>query len=243
MSTLSPSSQATPTKPSLPIDLLPIDLARLVSQAHPALLLAAYYIRFPVLVADPVSTLLQTLLPVAAIQVVYAVICLPAVGSNAKPALVKKAKLNASKKGAEPSQVTGKAFTAIFSLLLSLLTTLPLFALQILFGAPVTSHLPHTALSSAHISLLALFPLFYVHGTSASKWREIVSIYSPIDEVFGGSLGALLGAWLGAVPIPLDWDRAWQAWPITVVTGAYIGYGVGKMVGGWLLRGKRVEFE
>ena len=27
----------------------------------------------------------------------------------------------------------------------------------------------------------------------------------PIDEVFGAALGTLIGAWLGAVPIPLDW--------------------------------------
>ncbi|CZR53100.1 related to GPI-anchor biosynthesis protein PIG-F [Phialocephala subalpina] len=241
MSSLAPSSQPAPTKPSLPIDLLPTNLARLVSQAHPALLLAAYYIRFPALVADPVSTLLQSLLPVAVIQIAYAVTCLPAVGAGAKP-VAKKVKLNAPKKGGE-SQVGRKAFTAILSLLLTLFTTLPLFTLQILFGAPLTTHLPHTLLSSAHLALLSLFPLFYVHGTSASKWREIISIYSPIDEVFGGSVGAFIGAWLGAVPIPLDWDREWQAWPITVVTGAYLGYGVGKVVGGWVLKGKRVEFD
>ncbi len=27
----------------------------------------------------------------------------------------------------------------------------------------------------------------------------------PFDEVFGGTVGTFLGAWLGAVPIPLDW--------------------------------------
>jgi GPI ethanolamine phosphate transferase 2/3 subunit F len=27
----------------------------------------------------------------------------------------------------------------------------------------------------------------------------------PIDEVFGAALGTVLGGWLGAVPIPLDW--------------------------------------
>jgi phosphatidylinositol glycan class F len=109
MSPLSPISQSSPPKPSLPIELLPNDLARLVSQAHPALLLAAYYIRFPALVADPVSTLLQSLAPVAAIQIIYAVTCLPHVGSSSKPVVVKKVKLNAPKRG-EQSEVTGKAF-------------------------------------------------------------------------------------------------------------------------------------
>lgn len=110
MSPLSPTSQSSPPKPSLPIELLPNDLARLVSQAHPALLLAAYYIRFPALVADPVSTLLHSLAPVAAVQIIYAVTCLPHVGSGcSKSAVGKKVKLNAPKKG-ETYEVTGKAF-------------------------------------------------------------------------------------------------------------------------------------
>lgn len=71
----------------------------------------------------------------------------------------------------------------------------------------------------------------------------MLSVYSPLDEVFGAAVGAFLGAWLGAVPIPLDWDREWQRWPITVVTGAYVGYVLGKVVGGWLVRGKRIEFD
>ncbi len=109
MSSIAPSSQSSLDKPSLPIDILPTDLARLVSQAHPALLLAAYYIRFPALVADPVPTLLQSLLPVALIQVAYAVTCLPAVGSSTKPT-GKKVKLNVPKKGAEQSPIALKAF-------------------------------------------------------------------------------------------------------------------------------------
>lgn len=91
--------------------------------------------------------------------------------------------------------------------------------------------------------MLAIFPLIYVHGSDGAKWREIASVYSPIDEVFGASIGSFLGAWLGAVPIPLDWDRDWQKWPITIVTGAYAGYLVGKLAGGWLLKGKKIEFD
>lgn len=69
-------------------------------------------------------------------------------------------------------------------------------------------------------------------------------MYAPIDEVFGAAFGCALGAWLGAVPIPLDWDREWQKWPVTVVTGAFGGYVVGKFIGGFAgLRGKRIELE
>jgi phosphatidylinositol glycan class F len=133
--------------------------------------------------------------------------------------------------------------TVFFALLLSLFSIPILAAIQILFGAPITSHLPHTILSSAHIALLAIFPLIYVHGADSQKWREVVSAYSPLDEVFGGALGAFLGAWVGAVPIPLDWDREWQKWPVTIVTGAYLGYTIGKIAGGWIFRGKKIELS
>lgn len=95
---------------------------------------------------------------------------------------------------------------ALLSLLLSLTLGTPLLAvLLILFGAPLTTHLPHTLLCAAHISLLAALPLVYVHGVDGSRWREAVALLLPVDEVYGGSLGALIGAWVGAVPIPLDW--------------------------------------
>jgi len=110
MASTSPTDTTHPTKPSLPVELLPNDLARIVSQAHPALLLSAYYLRFPALVADPVSTLLHSLLPVAVIQIAYAVICLPAVGSTSKP--VKKIKPG-SKKTPEPS--SAKTLVALTS--------------------------------------------------------------------------------------------------------------------------------
>lgn len=96
MSSAGASPQVITIKPSLPIELLPNDLARIFSQIHPAILLSAFYLRFPALVADPTSTLLSTLLPLAAVQILYAVVCLPAVGSNTK--VVKKVKLNAPKK-------------------------------------------------------------------------------------------------------------------------------------------------
>ena len=64
-----------------------------------------------------------------------------------------------------------------------------------------------------------------------------------MDQVFGASLGTLVGAWAGAVPIPLDWDREWQKWPITIVTGAYIGYALGTYLGGYVFRGVRIKIE
>jgi GPI ethanolamine phosphate transferase 2/3 subunit F len=93
---------------------------------------------------------------------------------------------------------------------------------------------------SATLALLALFPLFYVRGVDAGSWLAIGSALAPFDETFGGCAGALFGAWLGAVPIPLDWDREWQKWPVTILAGLYGGYIVGKLLGGSLLFGKKM---
>ena len=38
-------------------------------------------------------------------------------------------------------------------------------------------------------------------------------------------------------------DREWQKWPITIVTGAYLGWGIGRFAGGYLFRGKRIKFD
>ncbi|KAF9419313.1 kinesin-like protein Klp8 [Podila epigama] len=42
---------------------------------------------------------------------------------------------------------------------------------------------------------------------------------------------AIFGAWLGAIVIPLDWDRPWQAWPVPCVLGAFLFYMIGTIIG------------
>ena len=38
-------------------------------------------------------------------------------------------------------------------------------------------------------------------------------------------------------------DREWQKWPVTIVTGAYIGFAIGKLVGGTIAKGKKIMFD
>ena len=140
------------------------------------------------------------------------------------------------------TRLTFSTQPSILSLLLSLsIPTLPLFAILILFGAPLTSHHQHTLLLASHISVLACQPLFFIHGVSARIWQEVLSAAVPFDVVWGGSIGCVVGAWIGAVPIPLDWDREWQKWPVTIVVGAYVGFVVGRYAGEYLLKGRRIE--
>lgn len=77
--------------------------------------------------------------------------------------------------------------------------------LLVLFGAPLTTHNAETVLCAAHMALLASTALIYVHGVDGAVWREVWAFARPADAVWGGALGTALGAWFGAVPIPLDW--------------------------------------
>lgn len=79
-----------------------------------------------------------------------------------------------------------------------------------------------------------------MRGVDGEALLALAGAYAPLDETFGGLVGAVLGAWLGAVPIPLDWDREWQKWPVTIVTGMYVGHALGARVVGSLFFGKRM---
>ena len=113
----------------------------------------------------------------------------------------------------------------------------------ILFGAPSTTLLARTFLFSLFVSLLTFLPIAKACKT-VSEGLEMVQRAMfrdrPRDEkearVFGMVYGTCIGAWLGALPIPLDWDEPWQAWPFTVYYGALAGWSVGRVVGPWALK-------
>ncbi|KAL8689966.1 MAG: hypothetical protein Q9218_004482 [Villophora microphyllina] len=184
---------------------------------------------------------------VAGLQMVYVVLCLPTAKAGVLPKTTtngpRKAKPGA-KRTNQGNDLVGKIVPALLSTLLTLLPATPLLmTLLILFGAPLTTHFAHNILLATHMALLAFLPLFYVYGVDGKMWREILSASLPWDGVWGGTVGTVVGAWCGAVPIPLDWDREWQKWPVTIVTGAYIGWAVGRLAGEFLFKGKRIEFD
>ncbi|OTB09050.1 hypothetical protein M426DRAFT_316343 [Hypoxylon sp. CI-4A] len=219
------------------VRILPSSEAQVIRHLHPALLLSLFLIRFNALVADPVKTMTSSIPIVAVIQAVYAVTCLPPAGSQGvKPA--KKLRPGEKKKSGSEAVGPNIAVTTLVALILSVIATLGLHVILVLFGAPFLTHVSHTLLCSAHLAVLGLFPLFYTRGVSSKDWLEILSAAAPSDEAFGGLVGACLGAWLGAVPIPLDWDREWQKWPVTILCGIYAGYLAGKLLGGTIVFGR-----
>lgn len=45
------------------------------------------------------------------------------------------------------------------------------------------------------------------------------------------AVGAVLGAWAGALPMALDWDRPWQAWPLAPLVASCAGFIAGGYAG------------
>ncbi|KAG5974970.1 hypothetical protein E4U55_007922 [Claviceps digitariae] len=245
-----PSQQPTPettkkppttnnSKPAiLPIPLLDNPLSKSLALLRPVLLLALLVARFNDLVTDPVPALQYALPLVAALQTGYVLICLPVAGFQTS----KKVRPGDHKKRAAIGGNTHNAVsTAILALLLTAMVTPIIHILFILFGAPFLTHAPHTLLCAAHFSLLTAYPIFYTRGSDAQAWTAVVSASAPLDETFGALAGAVLGAWLGAVPIPLDWDREWQKWPVTILVGLYAGSLLGSALSGRLFYGKTWE--
>jgi phosphatidylinositol glycan class F len=126
----------------------------------------------------------------------------------------------------------------------TLLAIGPLYAIIVLFGAPILDHGLQTLLLSCLVSLLAVFTPAYALGLPSFKsgtsafasrlaWIRLFSEFTPRNPIETAILypvvGAVTGAWSGAIPLALDWDRPWQKWPLTPTLGAVLGYVVGSL--------------
>ncbi|KAH9997006.1 GPI biosynthesis protein family Pig-F-domain-containing protein [Russula vinacea] len=129
--------------------------------------------------------------------------------------------------------------------------SLALYVVIILFGAPFIEYVPHTALLASLLAIYAIFPPAYVLGPprlglpflSASTGDAVVQndhwvrIFAEREArkpheraLLYPTYGTLLGAWVGVIPIGLDWDRPWQAYPLTPAAGASLGYIIGALL-------------
>ncbi|KAM3316125.1 hypothetical protein ACQJBY_034319 [Aegilops geniculata] len=108
----------------------------------------------------------------------------------------------------------------------------------IVLGAPVgIKYWIATIYWSSLMSLFTFVPAACVFGASKVDWQNALShsIYCTSSNVVdfmisAPSHGAVIGAWLGAWPMPLDWEKSWQEWPICVTYGAIAGHVIGMLV-------------
>ncbi|KAL0575797.1 Glycosylphosphatidylinositol (GPI) anchor assembly protein [Marasmius crinis-equi] len=125
------------------------------------------------------------------------------------------------------------------ALLFTVAGSVPVHILLVLLGAPLTSHVPQTFFLALTLSTLMFFTPAFVFGlpSLSSKTESLLirltwvrlfsefSIRTPVERAMAyPAFGAALGCWIGAIPIALDWDRPWQAWPLTSLFGAVVGY-------------------
>ncbi|KAF7366784.1 p-loop containing nucleoside triphosphate hydrolase protein [Mycena sanguinolenta] len=99
-----------------------------------------------------------------------------------------------------------------------------LHVVLVLLGAPLLSHVWQTYLLALLLSILIVFPPAYTIGTprdSLVAWLTWVRIFA---EFSARCSTPPSGAWLGVIPIALDWDRPWQAYPLPPALGSLAGY-------------------
>ncbi|CAL5440440.1 unnamed protein product [Camellia sinensis] len=84
------------------------------------------------------------------------------------------------------------------------------------------------SLVTVDVIVYRVVPAVSVFGLSWTDWQRIFAHTKPsgsIDYmVCLPAHGAVIGAWFGAWPMPLDWERPWQEWPICVSNGVIARY-------------------
>ncbi|THV05325.1 hypothetical protein K435DRAFT_816582 [Dendrothele bispora CBS 962.96] len=138
-----------------------------------------------------------------------------------------------------------KLIQVVRAWLFTLAASVPFHFIIVLLGAPIASHILQTYFLALLLSVLMFFAPAYTFGLPSGSsqnehllirltWIRLFaefSIRTPIERAMVYSaVGAISGCWLGAIPIALDWDRPWQAWPLTPAFGAVLGYVLASML-------------
>ncbi|KAI8329050.1 GPI biosynthesis protein Pig-F [Chlamydoabsidia padenii] len=115
----------------------------------------------------------------------------------------------------------------------TILVTGILHILIVLFGAALIDKWYNTLLLASFLAITTVMPAF--ESSTTTDWIKIYLHHSPTttSDIYAYTqvLGALIGSWLGAIVLPLDWERDWQEWPISCVISTFLGHLVGVIAG------------
>lgn len=97
------------------------------------------------------------------------------------------------------------------------------------FGASLVDDFESNLAFSAFVATICTMPAFLLipHKNPLDLmirlfvYRDLTSRFERI--LVGIAHGCVVGAWFGALVIPLDWDRWWQQWPVSCSFGAIFG--------------------
>ncbi|BAF26215.2 Os10g0200800 [Oryza sativa Japonica Group] len=126
------------------------------------------------------------------------------------------------------------------------LLTKPLGRINVQF-APAKSQAPlGGAFLNAFGAIVLGAPIGIKYWAATTYWSLLMSLFTVVlnvsaiwTAIFGAAMdymisapahGAVIGAWLGAWPMPLDWERPWQEWPISVTYGSVAGHLIGMAI-------------
>lgn len=101
-----------------------------------------------------------------------------------------------------------------------------------LMGAPYHNQYEETLALSLLLTTLTIMPIALFLGATKTVQYLVYETFElngtsdcwQLKALQYHGCGALVGAWIGSVVIPLDWDRPWQAYPIPNIVGAVVGF-------------------
>lgn len=108
-------------------------------------------------------------------------------------------------------------------------TTILIYLVAVSLGAYIIDDFWETLIFSSFMSLVGIMPLLtFVKHKNPLKLLEKLLVHQEYNSKLEKKLvrisyGSTIGAWFGALVIPLDWDRWWQKWPISCIIGAILG--------------------
>ncbi|ORX44944.1 hypothetical protein DM01DRAFT_1177664 [Hesseltinella vesiculosa] len=122
------------------------------------------------------------------------------------------------------------------ALFFTLAATAVFHVILVLFGASLTHDVYNTGLFAAYLAVMTVMTAFQTLAPSAGQiWIKVFLQHCPTTtyEIYAYTqvICTLIGAWIGAVVLPLDWDRDWQKWPISCVVSTFLGHFVGVVTG------------
>ncbi|XP_072163264.1 phosphatidylinositol-glycan biosynthesis class F protein-like isoform X2 [Diadema setosum] len=119
--------------------------------------------------------------------------------------------------------ITSTIKTALKYGLLLCLSSILFHTVAVLYGAPLTESVQETAIFAVLLTTLVALPTFFMIGTDGEQLNRIFKTRKLQAGIETGLVyivvASLLGAWLGAFPIPLDWDRPWQVLLLAMLLG------------------------
>lgn len=127
-----------------------------------------------------------------------------------------------------------KMNNAISGAIVTVLSIVLFHVIAVLYGAPLTESFSETFHLATLLAATTVMPCLTIIGADAAALVRVFAHNKPELGleccVWITTSSSIVGAWFGAFPIPLDWDRPWQAWPVSCIIGTLLGYGMGLLI-------------